>query len=58
MAIWNLLDGGPSRKGALLRPSESLRGGTLGTNPSSPIKTYSKIILPRMHFMARHVVFF
>jgi hypothetical protein len=33
MVLWNPLDGGPSRKGPLLGPSESLRGGTLGTNP-------------------------
>jgi hypothetical protein len=28
----NLLDGGPSRNRLLFRPSESLRGGTLGTH--------------------------
>jgi hypothetical protein len=33
MALWNLLDGGLSRSGPLLRPFESMRGGTLGTNP-------------------------
>jgi hypothetical protein len=33
MAIWNLLDGGPSHSGPLLGPSESMRVGTLGTNP-------------------------
>jgi hypothetical protein len=32
MVLWNLLDDGPSRKGPLLGPSESMRGGTLGTN--------------------------
>jgi hypothetical protein len=29
----NLPDGGPSRSGPLLRPSESMQGGTPGTNP-------------------------
>jgi hypothetical protein len=33
MFLWNLLDGGPSLCGPLLGPSESMRGGTLGTNP-------------------------
>jgi hypothetical protein len=33
MVFWNLLDGGPSRNGPLLRPLESLQGGTLGTSP-------------------------
>jgi hypothetical protein len=28
-----LLDGGSSHNGTLLGPSESLRGGTSGTNP-------------------------
>jgi hypothetical protein len=32
MVFWNLLDGRPSRSGTFLGPSESLRGGTLGTN--------------------------
>jgi hypothetical protein len=33
MVPWNLLDGGPSHSGPFLRPSESMRGGTLSTNP-------------------------
>jgi hypothetical protein len=33
MVLWNLLDGGPSHSGSLLGPSESMRGGTLSTNP-------------------------
>jgi hypothetical protein len=33
MVLWNLLDGGSSHSGPLLRPSESMRGGTPGTNP-------------------------
>jgi hypothetical protein len=31
--LWNLLDCGPSHSGPLLAPSESMWGGTLGTNP-------------------------
>jgi hypothetical protein len=33
MVLKNLLDGGPSRTGSLIEPSESMRGGTPGTNP-------------------------
>jgi hypothetical protein len=33
MGHWNLLGDGPSHIGPLLGPSESMRGGTLGTNP-------------------------
>jgi hypothetical protein len=33
MTLWNHLDDGPSHNGHLLRPFESLRGDTLGTNP-------------------------
>jgi hypothetical protein len=33
MVLWNLLDSGSSRNGPLLGPSESMRGGTSGTNP-------------------------
>jgi hypothetical protein len=33
MVFWNLLDGGLSHSRPLLGPSESLQGGTLGTNP-------------------------
>jgi hypothetical protein len=33
VVLWNLLDGGPSHSGPLLGPSESMRGGTQGTNP-------------------------
>jgi hypothetical protein len=33
MILCNLLYGGLSYSGPLLRPSESMRGGTLGTNP-------------------------
>jgi hypothetical protein len=28
MALWNLLDGGPSHSAPLLGPSESIQGGT------------------------------
>jgi hypothetical protein len=33
MSLWNLLDGGPSHSGPLLKPSESMRDDTSGTNP-------------------------
>jgi hypothetical protein len=33
MVLWNLLHGGLNHSGPLLRPSESMRGGTLSTNP-------------------------
>jgi hypothetical protein len=33
MVIWILLYDGPSRSGPLLEPSESIRAGTLDTNP-------------------------
>jgi hypothetical protein len=33
MVLWNLLDGGPSHNRLLLGPSESMWGGTPGTNP-------------------------
>jgi hypothetical protein len=33
MVLWNLLDGGSSHSGPFLGPSESMRGGILGTNP-------------------------
>jgi hypothetical protein len=33
MIIWKLLNGGSSHSGPLLEPSESMRGGTLGSNP-------------------------
>jgi hypothetical protein len=33
MVLWNLLDGGPSHSGPIHGPSESMRGGTPGTNP-------------------------
>jgi hypothetical protein len=33
MVLWNLLDSGPSRSGPLLGTSESMQGGTPGTNP-------------------------
>jgi hypothetical protein len=33
MCICNLLDCEPSRSGSILRPSESMRSGILGTNP-------------------------
>jgi hypothetical protein len=32
MVLWNLLDGGPSHSGPLLRPSESMQGVASGTN--------------------------
>jgi hypothetical protein len=32
MLLWSLLDGGPSHSRLLLGPSESMRGGTPGTN--------------------------
>jgi hypothetical protein len=33
MVFWNLLDGWPSHSGPLLGLSESMQGGTPGTNP-------------------------
>jgi hypothetical protein len=33
MVLWNLLNDGPSYIRRLLRSSESMWGGTLGTNP-------------------------
>jgi hypothetical protein len=33
MVFWNLLDGGLSHTGPLLRPFNSMRTSTLGTNP-------------------------
>jgi hypothetical protein len=33
MIFWNLLDGEPTRNKPFFGPSESLRGGTLGTHP-------------------------
>jgi hypothetical protein len=33
MVLWNLQDGGSSHGPPLLGPSESMRGGTPGTNP-------------------------
>jgi hypothetical protein len=33
MVLWNLLHDGMSCIGPLLGPSESMRGGTPGTNP-------------------------
>jgi hypothetical protein len=33
MVLWNPLDCGPSHSRPLLGPSESMRGGTPGTNP-------------------------
>jgi hypothetical protein len=33
MVLWSLVDGGSSHSGHLLGPSESMRCGTLGTNP-------------------------
>jgi hypothetical protein len=32
MVLWNLLNGGLSHNGPLLRPFESMQGSTLGTN--------------------------
>jgi hypothetical protein len=32
MIFWNLLDEGSSHSGPLIRPFESMRGGTPGTN--------------------------
>jgi hypothetical protein len=32
MVLCNILDSGPSHSGPLLGPSESMQGGTLGTN--------------------------
>jgi hypothetical protein len=37
LIFWNLLDGGPSHNRPLLGLSESVRGGTLGTNPHPSI---------------------
>jgi hypothetical protein len=42
MVICTLLDGGPSRKVPLFRPSESLRGGTLGTHPHQQPRVLGK----------------
>jgi hypothetical protein len=33
MVLWNLLNGGLSHSKPLLKPSLSMQGGTLGTNP-------------------------
>jgi hypothetical protein len=33
MVLWNLPDRGPSHSEPLIGPSESMRGGTLSTNP-------------------------
>jgi hypothetical protein len=33
MVLLNLLDGGSGHSGSLLGPFESIRDGTLGTNP-------------------------
>jgi hypothetical protein len=33
MVLSNLLDGGLSHSGPIIGPSESIQGGTLGTNP-------------------------
>jgi hypothetical protein len=33
MVLWNILDGGLSRSGPLLEPTESMWGGTPGINP-------------------------
>jgi hypothetical protein len=41
MVLWNLLEGDLSHSGPLLRPSESMRGGTLGTNSrQQPLSTW------------------
>jgi hypothetical protein len=32
MVLWNILNGGLSHNGPLLRPFESMQGSTLGTN--------------------------
>jgi hypothetical protein len=37
MVLLNLLDGGLSQSGPLLRPFESMRGGTPGTNPRQDV---------------------
>jgi hypothetical protein len=42
MVFWNLLDSGPSHSGLLLEPSESLRGGTPGTNPRQVVASKKK----------------
>jgi hypothetical protein len=39
MVLWNHLEGGPSRSGPLLGPSESIRGGTPCTNPCQQPQT-------------------
>jgi hypothetical protein len=41
MILWNLLDGGSSRIGPLLGPSESMRGGIPGTNPRQGLASIS-----------------
>jgi hypothetical protein len=42
MVLWNLLDCGPSHSGSLLGPSESMRGGTPGTNPRQQPRVLGK----------------
>jgi hypothetical protein len=42
MILENLLDGGPSHSGSLLEPFESIRGGTLSTNPHQQLSTEFK----------------
>jgi hypothetical protein len=37
IVLYNLLDGGSSYSGPLPSPSESMRGGILGTNPSQQL---------------------
>jgi hypothetical protein len=43
MILCNLLYGGLSHSGPLLRPSESMRGGTLGTNPRQQPPSASQV---------------
>jgi hypothetical protein len=46
MVLWNFLDGGPSHNGPLVRPSKSMRGGTLGTNPRQQPLSAWKVVIP------------
>jgi hypothetical protein len=40
MILYNLLDGGPSHSGPLIGSSESMQGGTSGTNPHQKEEKY------------------
>jgi hypothetical protein len=44
VVLWNLLNGVPSHSAPLLGPSESMRGGTPGTNPRHHTTTTPEVI--------------